>query len=219
MQIILIDDRCNDGIIDAAVISAKNAASELEENLQVNDRRESNPRMQSGSFRLTIDIYQSTKAGVASALNLGLKNSRFQYVARMDIDDISTSQRFARQIEYLQRYPELVAIGTHSMVFSSMKESESLTFRHSQVHKLPWDVEESGCWKVRPSWTPVDPAFTTWALLFKCCISHPSVLYRETDILSAGGYDEKLEHTEDYDLWRLESNICRLCTIRWPLAS
>ena len=50
--------------------------------------------------------------GLVSALNSGLQQVTAPFVARMDADDISFSQRFEHQHEYLQQHPDVVALGT-----------------------------------------------------------------------------------------------------------
>ena len=42
----------------------------------------------------------------------------------------------------------------------------------------------------------------TWALLFSCCVAHPTVLLDRKAVLDdLGGYNPSAEPAEDYDLW------------------
>lgn len=49
--------------------------------------------------------------GVAFASNAGWKNSEGKYIARMDADDWSHPERFAKQVEFLNNNPDYGAVG------------------------------------------------------------------------------------------------------------
>ena len=50
-----------------------------------------------------IKIIYGSGGGLVDALNIGLKNSQGQYVARMDSDDISANNRFEAQLEQIKK--------------------------------------------------------------------------------------------------------------------
>jgi glycosyltransferase involved in cell wall biosynthesis len=113
-------------------------------------------------------------AGLAHALTVGLQECRFDIVARMDADDVALPERFARQVP-------LVAGGL-DMVGSGMLEFDangSILGRRvppvgdEQIHRVA---------KLR------DP------------FNHPTVVYRRSAVLAAGGYRE-LPLMEDYWLF------------------
>src|SRR5262245_12232894 len=58
-----------------------------------------------------IALYRGTAAGYAVWLREGVVRARGELIARMDADDISHPQRFARQVAYLDAHPECVALG------------------------------------------------------------------------------------------------------------
>src|SRR5690606_34788901 len=47
--------------------------------------------------------------GLGSALNEGLKYCKHELVARMDTDDVALPDRFAKQVEFMQANPDIVA--------------------------------------------------------------------------------------------------------------
>ena len=51
--------------------------------------------------------------GLGKALNEGLKYCQYEYVARMDSDDISIPNRFEKQISYLEQHPEIDMLGSN----------------------------------------------------------------------------------------------------------
>lgn len=50
--------------------------------------------------------------GLGLALRDGVKACKYEYIARMDSDDISKLDRFEKQFNYLQKHPETALLGT-----------------------------------------------------------------------------------------------------------
>ncbi len=57
--------------------------------------------------------------GVTYAANLAIKHARGKYLARMDGDDISHSSRLARQLAFLQKNPQVVAVGAQCTLINA----------------------------------------------------------------------------------------------------
>lgn len=57
--------------------------------------------------------------GLAARLNEAVRESRGQYFARMDGDDIAYPDRLTRQLEYLLAHPEVDLVGAWVLVFNS----------------------------------------------------------------------------------------------------
>ena len=58
-----------------------------------------------------IRLIQQENMGLPTALNNAFAVSRGTYIARMDGDDISTTERFARQLKYLEEHPSIDLVG------------------------------------------------------------------------------------------------------------
>ncbi|KAI2492051.1 glycosyl transferase [Fragilaria crotonensis] len=200
MQVIVVDDRCTDGSIDAIVAAAKDAARELQKDIAVEDHR-FNHAIDGANSEIKLEIYASEKPGVAAALNLGLHYARSEFVARMDADDVCAEKRFVLQLEYLRCNSSLAVVGTYSAAFSASVGGETLAGNECRIKKLPFSRENDATWRTRTSFPPTDPGFVPWAMLFSCCLSHPSVMFRKAVIMDAGGYRENLRYAEDYDMW------------------
>lgn len=114
--------------------------------------------------------------GVAATLNRGLAAAKGDYIARMDADDISLPERFARQVEFLDANPDVAVLGTNCETF-----------------------DENG--PLYTGWSATNPAQMKVDLLFSCGVAHPSVMMRREVIQNLGGYDLNFEGMEDYDLW------------------
>ncbi|MFV8325992.1 glycosyltransferase family 2 protein [Flavobacterium sp. ZS1P14] len=119
-------------------------------------------------------IEKPLNTGYTNSLNMGLQVAKGKYIARMDGDDISLPERFARQVAYLDANPEVVVCGTSYEILGENKQTV-IPESHNAI-KL--------------------------ALLKSNCIAHPSVLIRKK-ILDEFSiiYDASKEPSEDYAMW------------------
>lgn len=119
-------------------------------------------------------IQKPVNSGYTNSLNYGLQLAKGEYIARMDGDDISYPERFAKQIAYLETHPEVVVCGTTYKIVGNDKR---ITLpEHHEAIKI--------------------------GLLWGNCISHPSVMIRKKVLDNyAIQYDTSKEPTEDYDMW------------------
>ncbi|MCW2601819.1 MAG: glycosyl transferase family 2, partial [Frankiales bacterium] len=62
-------------------------------------------------------LLNDTNTGIAQVLNAGIDVCRGEYIARMDCDDLSLPQRFARQVDLMDRAPEVGVCGTWFTTF------------------------------------------------------------------------------------------------------
>ena len=63
----------------------------------------------------------SENKGLANALNNGIAVSRNERVARMDSDDISLPERFAKQLAFLEEHKDVAIIGAWHQEFPKTK--------------------------------------------------------------------------------------------------
>ena len=209
MQIVIVDDRCSDGSIDAMINAAKLLSeSKSQVDLVIRDFRSSEADVKTliatplsrdnEAVRISMDIVASEGNGVASALNYGLIFCDSDVVARMDADDVSCPRRLLTQVLALRCRPDLNVVGTCSLLFcerSNEEEKHGCVLPYSNVTEAE-DIDVLRC-----SHPPSDPGFVAWAMLFSCCLSHPSVVFRRNVVEEVGGYDEAFPKAEDYNLW------------------
>lgn len=119
-------------------------------------------------------IEKPLNSGYTNSLNYGLSIARGEYIARMDGDDISLPERFAKQVFFLDANPDVVLCGTLYSIIGS-----------GEIVKYPENHEE-----------------IKFGLLEGNCIVHPSVMMRK-QILDEFSiiYDITKEPAEDYDMW------------------
>lgn len=115
--------------------------------------------------------------GVARTLNKGLALARGEYIARIDADDSSRSERFEKQVAFLDNHPEVAVLGTASRSFD-----ESGTLFHG--------------------YPTTDPEVLKIDFLFSCGICHPTVMLRRAVLEEYQlFYDHAFNKIEDYELW------------------
>ena len=113
--------------------------------------------------------------GLAQALQCGLSACSHEVVARMDADDISLPHRFALQLPLVEAGADLVGAG--------MREFGDATPLRGLL-RVP----------------PTDPARIAAEARLRSPFNHPTVVYRRSAVLQAGGYRE-LPLLEDYWLF------------------
>ena len=212
MQVVLVDDRCEDGSIDEMLSAARIFETESGLGLgsdddpidvSIRDHRHNhecyldlNP-----TSSITIDVFASPSNGVGAALNHGLRRCKSEFVARMDADDVSCPRRLVTQFKHLMENPGAHVLGTNCVVFA---ESMPTNNSRNQI-SLPYSKArlEKTSDLIRSSIEPTDAGFVAWSMLFSCVIPHPSVMFRQSEIMAVGGYRQSdcITCTEDYDLW------------------
>ncbi|MPZ76995.1 MAG: glycosyltransferase [Deltaproteobacteria bacterium] len=142
-----------------------------------------------------IRLYDQENQGMISALNRGCRLARGRYIARMDADDVSFPRRFEKQLEYMERHPQIGILGTWI-----------------------YNVDENGA--VRGTWCPpTDPKILKWTNFFGVCVSHSTVLMRRQVIEKLGFYRPDAVHAEDVDLWLRACAITEFGNIPEPLSN
>jgi len=62
-------------------------------------------------------IRDGRRMGLARRLNMGIDLARGRYIARMDADDVSFPERFARQVTFLDAHPHIDLVGCRAVAF------------------------------------------------------------------------------------------------------
>lgn len=116
-------------------------------------------------------------AGLGAALNVGIRYCEHDLVARMDSDDFAVETRFEQQLAVFEVNPELAVVGSWIGEF----ESDPATIR--AIRRVPLTNDE---------------IYRTFG--DKCPVNHPSIMFRKSEVVRAGGYRATFVQ-EDYDLW------------------
>jgi glycosyltransferase involved in cell wall biosynthesis len=116
-----------------------------------------------------------SNVGLAQALQSGLSVCSHEVIARMDADDVSLPHRFAVQLPLIEAGADLV--GSALVEFA---DDEAVRGRL----RVP----------------PIDPAQIVASARLRSPFNHPTVVYRRSAVLEAGGYQD-LPLLEDYWLF------------------
>lgn len=143
--------------------------------------------------RPRVRVLRAGGVGLAAALNLAAAEARGALLARHDDDDISTPDRIERQVGYLDRHPEVAALGTWADVIGPAGE---------RLGEYP---------------LPVGPAACRRALRRGPPFVHGSVMMRADAFRAAGGYRPAFRAAQDYDLWLRLPERAGLANLPRPL--
>lgn len=101
----------------------------------------------------------------------------YEYIARMDADDVSMFNRFEKQIKYFTSHIEIDCLGTWAIEIDS---------KGNEYFRKQMPVTHDGCRK-----------------LFKKrdCMIHPTVMFRRSYFEKAGLYPEDTYFGEDTMMW------------------
>ena len=121
-------------------------------------------------------IVMGPNRGLIATLNNGILLARAEFIIRMDADDISRPNRFTKQIEFLQRNPQHVALGSRLELI----DPEGLPI-----------CEIIDCY----SHEQIEAALLTLGV----AIPHPASSIRRSALVRIGGYRAEYVHAEDRD--------------------
>lgn len=146
---------CDDGSTDATLKIAEENASRYDN---------------------VIVIKNSKNMGLNYTLNHCIKYADTEYIARMDGDDLSTPDRFEKEIKFLDEHPEYAVVSSPMIYFDEVGE-----FRRG---KGKGDVDK-------------------YSFVHGTPICHAPSMSRTKVIKAVGGYSvsDKLLRVEDYHLW------------------
>jgi glycosyltransferase involved in cell wall biosynthesis len=120
--------------------------------------------------------------GIIPALNLGLRECRAPYVARMDSDDRALPRRLELQAAFLDSHPDVDLVSCRVAGFPTEGVRQGFAIYIDWLNGLLSDAE------IRRE------------IFVESPLPHPSVAYRREVVLRLGGYQEH-GWAEDYDLW------------------
>lgn len=115
--------------------------------------------------------------GLGKALNEGLKYCSYEWIFRMDTDDICLPDRFKKQLEYINNHPNLALLGTQVTEFDETMQN-IIGIKHVPISKS--EIEKFA--------------------LRRNPFNHMTVAYRKSIVERVGGYQHHL-YMEDYNLW------------------
>ena len=124
-----------------------------------------------------IKIINKENSGLTSSLNVGLREARGEYIARLDADDYMLPGRLLEQEKYLNEHSDIALVGANAWLINKHGRPIGKTSSGSLSH--------SGCVNILNKTTS--------------CFAHSSWMVRRDVMLALGGYDEFYKKAQDYD--------------------
>jgi glycosyltransferase involved in cell wall biosynthesis len=115
--------------------------------------------------------------GYARLLNEGLRLARGDFFARMDADDLTSPDRFEKQLEYFADHPDCVAVGTWALIVDP---------QGAPIQRVRFPVSHA----------EIDGGNMSG----RYQMVHASLMMRTAVLRRHGGYRVEFEPAEDFDL-------------------
>lgn len=132
--------------------------------------------------------------GNAATRNRLTEQARGKYIAVLDADDTAEPERLARQVDFLEKHPDIGLCGTWVNIIAHYGE------RRGSIKNL------------------THPQELRINLLFSVPFIHSSVMAR-TALMRANPYDSAFRQSQDYELWCRLADITHLANIPEYLAN
>ncbi len=126
--------------------------------------------------RITL-IQNETNKGLIYNLNLGISKAKGKYIARMDDDDISHLERFAKQVKYMDSHPQITVLGTYINILGDPDFLSWISLTDSDMLEVAMNFYNPMC--------------------------HPSIMMRKSFLDEHNlKYDYQALHAEEYYLFK-----------------
>jgi glycosyltransferase involved in cell wall biosynthesis len=126
--------------------------------------------------------------GIIFSLNRGLRESKGEYIARLDSDDIALPFRIEKQVDFMSGNPDYTLCGTYFKTIDSKgKLLKNVAFPSNNRDAQSY-------------------------LLLHNCFCHSAIMMR-SHIAKDLQYDEKFQICEDYDLWYRISRLGKILNL------
>ncbi len=135
-------------------------------------------------------IWLPENKGLGNALRVGVEAASNEIIVRMDSDDVSSPDRFEKQITYMEQHPECDVLGGQISEF--INEESNIVGKRV----VPCEHDK----------------ILTW-LKGRCPFNHVSVMMLRSRVLEVGNYID-WHFNEDYYLWiRMAEAGCRFANL------
>lgn len=113
---------------------------------------------------IQFSILHTSLLNLSYQLNLAIDQTTTEYIARMDIDDISHHDRFQKQVDFLHNNPDISVVGCRVML---------IDHNSKPLRPFPFFQHSTHIRNVLPIINP---------------LCHPALMFRSACLVSLGGY-------------------------------
>ncbi len=134
------------------------------------------------------------QTGLPGSLNIGIRSSEGEYIARMDADDYSLEHRLEKQLHYMSRHPETAVTGSSIRIMGSRTAAYGRNGMTPEIRAVRMMFKNTG-------------------------VPHPTAFIRRSFLEEHHiWYNESIKGSEDYHLWvDIVRNRGRMEQVREPL--
>lgn len=134
-----------------------------------------------------IKVIDGPNKGLCEALNLGIRLSAGEYIARMDADDIALPQRLEKQVKYMDENPNVGICGSWQQHFGTQN------------------------WVHKPGETSAQNRAN---LLFFCDLCHSTLMLRRRVLINNNLFYNNRYASEDYQLWTRAMDVTDIVNLQ-----
>ena len=182
-------------LLPRAIESAQNAGSDLEVIVVDDCSTDETPEV-CAKMRGIRYVRLNTNQGLASARNAGIAESRSEFIAFLDDDDLRLPGSIDKQLQTLAADDRIALCYGQALIGDAQRQ-------------LPTG-------EIYPLDCPQGDVF--WDLLEENFIPMPTVLVRKSSLCSEGGFNTTLTLIEDWDMWLRLSERFSLAALVEPVA-
>lgn len=137
-----------------------------------------------------IILLDKKNTGLADSLSCGLRVAQAEWTARLDADDISLPDRFARQVAFLEGNRSVVLAGTGCVLIDE-RGTPGRNYRYPMRHDA---IVSQICGGGSP-------------------FPHSSVMFHRQTAIRIGGYNRRFARCQDVDLWLRLSRVGKIACL------
>jgi len=175
VSVIMATHKTNEEILEESI---NRILKHIEKNIEFiivcdGDKEEYNRLKRIQDERVKVFLNEENR-GLPYSLNLAIKNSTGEYIARMDSDDICIEDRIKKQVEYLENNKNVGVCGTNALLFGEKEGKKEIYLNNIEQIKVQ--------------------------LLYRATLVHPTVMIRRS-VLNEFKYNEEYVCAQDFELW------------------
>lgn len=145
-----------------------------------------------------IKVIHKENSGLTKSLNIGLRETQGEYIARLDADDIWSPSKLEKQIDFLETNNDYALVGT---AYDEIDDNDHIIHSKQRVVLM---TENS---QIRDNIVRFNPFF------------HSSVVFRKEVLETIGFYNERFKYTQDYEFWVRIMSMYKIANLPEVLAS
>ncbi len=136
-----------------------------------------------------LKIISRPNKGLVKTLNEGIQQAKGEFIARQDADDLSLPDRLEKQITFLDSHKQVGLVGTNYTIIDE-QDADLVT---TDIFTHPDDLSV--------------------AEIISNQYGHGSIVMRNALVRKAKGYDARVGHVEDYDLFIRMSRLAKIANL------